>query len=42
MLISRDIPVGTIRDVRRAANGRSAEAWPGPFDASHITVLEQI
>ena len=42
MLISRDIPIGTIRDVRRAANGRAAEAWPGVFDASHITVIEQI
>ena len=34
ILISRDIPVGAIRALRHG----KPEAWPGPFNADHITV----
>jgi predicted amidohydrolase len=34
ILISRDIPVGAIRALRHG----KPEAWPGPFQADHITV----
>lgn len=34
VLYSRNIPVGEIRAVRRGM----AEAWPGPWDASHVKV----
>ena len=36
VLYSRDIPVGIVRDLRR----QGAEAWPGPWDAGHVTVSE--
>jgi len=37
MLVSRDIPVGRIRDARRG----KPEAWPGPFDAGHIEIAHE-
>lgn len=37
MLIARDLPVGRIRQIRRGA----AEAWPGPWDAGHVTIEEE-
>lgn len=35
MLVSRDIPLKKIRDVRHG----KPEAWPGPFDASHVKMI---
>lgn len=36
-LLSKNIPLGHIRDIRRGKAGKP-EAWPGAWDASHITV----
>lgn len=35
LFISRDIPLA---DIRRVRHGRP-EAWPGPFDSNHISIL---
>jgi predicted amidohydrolase len=35
ILYSRDIPVGKIRALRHS----KPEAWPGPFDAKHVKVI---
>ena len=34
LLIASDVPVGACRALRRAG----AEAWPGPWDADHVTL----
>ena len=34
LLIARDVPVGACRRLRRAG----AEAWPGPWNADHVTL----
>jgi len=36
-LLSKNIPVGKIRDIRRGTQG-APEAWPGVWDAGHVSV----
>lgn len=38
MLLVRDIPLAAIRDLRRGI--RKAEAWPGPWPADHVKIIE--
>ncbi len=38
-LLAKDIPVGAIRTIRHG--DKKAEAWPGPWDASHVKINDE-